>query len=201
MQDSGNMTHRRKKKMGGTFNKKVESWSVITVCMLLFGLFVLILSIEGTGWCQGWHDIKIRLLPDNCFAEIESDSGTKMRHCPHHDENGRLDEEQLIYVLGTLDQETWLATKHKKDAKKHLLKHYDRFRTKILKKELKGPVDINRARLTELVALPQVGPSLAVKIIEYRNAHGMFITIEKIKKVGGIGPGNFNAIRHYISTY
>jgi len=185
--------------MCGTINKKFKSRRLITVCMILFSLFVLILRIEGTGWCQGWPDIKIRLLPDDCFAVIESDGGSKIRHCPHHDQNGRLDEEQLIYVLGTLDQETWLDAKHKRVAQKHLEKHYNRFRTKIVKKGLQDPVDINRAQLTELVALPQVGPSLAVKIVEYRNAHGMFITIDRIKKVDGIGPGTFNAIRHYIT--
>jgi len=194
------MTHRGKKRMCGAINKKVKSRRLITVCMILFSLFVLVLRIEGTGWCQGWPDIKIRLLPDDCFAVIEFDGGSKIRHCPHHEQNGRLDEEQLIYVLGTLDQETWLDPKHKKVAQKHLKKHYDRFRTKIIKKGLQDPVDINRAQLTELVVLPQVGPSLAVKIVEYRNAHGMFITIDKIKKVDGIGPRTFNAIRHYITT-
>jgi len=194
------MTHPGKKIMFGAINLKVKSWPLITVFMILFSIFVLILRIEGTGWCQGWPDIKIRLLPDDCFAVIEFDGGSKIRHCPHHDQNGRLDEEQLIYVLGTLDQETWLDPKNKKVAHKHLKKHYDRFRAKIIKKGLQDPVDINRAQLTELVALPQVGPSLAVKIVEYRNAHGMFITIEKINKVDGIGPGTFNAIRHYITT-
>jgi len=60
--------------------------------------------------------------------------------------------------------------------------------------------NINKAQLTELVALPQVGPVLAVKINEYSNTHNMYVTIEDIMKVEGIGPGTFNAIRHYIST-
>lgn len=193
------MTNRGKKKLCETINKENNSCQLIIVYLILFSFLVLILWIEGTGWCQGWPDIKVRLLPDDCFAVIEFDTGSKIRHCPHHDENGKLDEEQLIYVLGTLDQETWLDPKHKKVAQKHLKKHYDRFRTKNIKKGLQDPIDINRAQLNELVVLPQVGPSLAVKIVEYRNAHGMFITIDKIKKVDGIGPGIFNAIRHYIT--
>lgn len=60
--------------------------------------------------------------------------------------------------------------------------------------------NINKARLTELVTLPQVGPVLAIKINEYRNTHNLYVTIEDIMKVEGIGPVTFNAIRHYIST-
>lgn len=171
---------------------------LVIFCTILFVVFVF--GSISIGWCQGWPDIKVRLLPDDCFALIESDVGTRIRHCPHHDQNGRIDEDQLIYVLGTLDQETWLDPKCKIEAQKHLEKHYDRVRTKILKRGLRKPVSINRASLIELVALPQIGPVLAVKIVEYRNTHNLYITIDDIKKVDGIGLGIFNAIRHYIST-
>jgi hypothetical protein len=30
----------------------------------------------------------------------------KLRFCPHHYPNGKLDEKQLIYVLGILERET-----------------------------------------------------------------------------------------------
>jgi len=39
---------------------------------------------------------------------------------------------------------------------------------------------------------------LAVKIVEYRNAHNMYITIEEKKKVDRIGQGIFNAIQYYM---
>ena len=98
----------------------------------------------------------------------------------------------------TLDKETWIDKKNKDVAKKHLEKHYDKFKSEMLKKELKEPVNINDAKLTDLVRLPDIGPVVAVKIIEYRKAHVMFRDIDEIKKVEGIGQGIFNAIRHYI---
>lgn len=55
------------------------------------------------------------------------------------------------------------------------------------------------ATLTELVMLPQIGPVFAIKIVEYRNRHNLYMTINDIEKVDGIGRGTFNAIRHYIS--
>ncbi len=189
---------RRKKKWYSIFN--ISNGRFITFCVILFSAFVLVFGSISSGMCQGWPDIKVRLLPDDSFAVVEYDAATQMRHCPHHDQNGKLDQEQLIYVLGTLDQETWLDHKHKKAAKKHLEKHYNKFKAKNQKRGLQSPVDINKARLTELVALPRVGPVLAVKINEYKNKHNIYVAVEDIMKVEGIGPGTFNAIRHYIST-
>lgn len=193
------MCHKRKRKIRGFFYSSDKKSQLAAFCLILLSLSVFIFWDHGLGLCQGWPEIKARLLSDECFAVIESDAGTRKRHCPHHDLNGKLDEEQLIYVLGTLDRETWLDPKNKKVAKKHLEKHYNRFKTKVMKKELKAPVNINQAKLTELVMLPLIGPVLAVKIVEYRNRHNMYMTIQDIKKVEGIGQGTFNAIRHYIS--
>ena len=172
---------------------------VLVICVIFFGAFALFLWSKGSGMCQEWSDLTIRLLPDSSFAVVESgEAGKKLRHCPHHDLNVKLDEEQLIYTLGTLDKKIWLDPKNSKIAKKHLKNHYDKIMKKIMKKGLQGTVDINRAGLTELVILPHIGPVIAVKIVKYRNMHGLFEAIEDIKKVEGIGNSTFNAIRHYI---
>ena len=190
-----------KKKICGIFYAIDSKRRSVGFCLILFSVLTLVLWCEGTGRCQGWPDIKTRLLSDESFAVVEENTvGRKVRHCPHHDLNGRLDEEQLIFVLGTLELETWLDPKNKEIARKHLEKHYNRFMTKVRNRGLHEPLNINDASLTELVALPQIGPVLAVKIVEYRNERSMYLTIEDIKKVEGIGQGTFNAIRHYIST-
>ena len=58
------------------------------------------LTFEQSAPCQNWDTVKVRLLPDTSFALIEYDIGKRVRHCPHHDMNGRLDVEQLIFVMG-----------------------------------------------------------------------------------------------------
>jgi competence ComEA-like helix-hairpin-helix protein len=170
-------------------------------CLLLFSFFILFLFSESSAICQGWTDLRIRLLPDSSFAVVEAKAGEKIRHSPHHDSNGKLDEEQLIYVLGTLDRETWLDPKNEEAAKKHLGNHYDKIIARVMKKGLQGTVNINRASLTDMVTLPNVGPVLAVKIMEHRNMYGLFEKIEDIRKVQGIGPSTFNAIKHYITVH
>ena len=50
-----------------------------------------------------------------------------------------------------------------------------------------GPVDLNRADAEELDTLPGIGPALARRIVEYREAHGPFEAVEELLEVAGIG--------------
>ena len=163
-------------------------------------LIIIFLGCSSSGICQEWKPAKISLLPDSSFALVETEKGKKIKHCPHHDINGKLDEEQLIYVLGTFDNEVWVDLTNREVAEKHLTQHYDKFMTRVMKKGLRQPININQARLTEIVTLPRVGPVLAVRIIEYREAISPFVTIEQIKRVDGIGTATFNAIKFYITV-
>jgi competence protein ComEA len=58
-----------------------------------------------------------------------------------------------------------------------------------------GRVRINQAGPAELEQLPGVGPVLARRIFEYREAHGPFRTIEDLLGVPGVGEGKLEAIR------
>ncbi len=63
-----------------------------------------------------------------------------------------------------------------------------------------GRVDINTASVTELAALPGIGPTAAQAIVDYRLEHGPFQTIEDIQNVPGIGPATFDGIKDYITV-
>ncbi len=56
-------------------------------------------------------------------------------------------------------------------------------------------LNINKATEQELQDLPGIGPSLASKIIEYRNKNGKFSSVEDIKNVNGIGESKYENIK------
>ena len=57
-----------------------------------------------------------------------------------------------------------------------------------------GLVNINTADADELDSLPGIGPTLAGRIIEYREENGPFSSIEDILNVYGIGEGTYEEI-------
>lgn len=59
-------------------------------------------------------------------------------------------------------------------------------------------ISINQATLLELQDLPGIGPSIATKIIEYRNEYGLFQTLEDIMRVKGIKEALFKKIEELI---
>ncbi|HET9438704.1 MAG TPA: ComEA family DNA-binding protein [Longimicrobiales bacterium] len=56
-------------------------------------------------------------------------------------------------------------------------------------------LDLNRATVTELDALPGIGPAVAQRIVDYREARGRFTAIEQLDSVKGIGPALLARIR------
>jgi competence protein ComEA len=61
-----------------------------------------------------------------------------------------------------------------------------------------GRVNINTASVSELDALPGVGPTTAQAIVDYRIQHGSFLFAQDIQNVPGIGPATYNGIKDYI---
>ena len=56
-------------------------------------------------------------------------------------------------------------------------------------------VNINTANQSELETLPGIGPSLASRIMEYREQNGKFNNIEELKNVKGIGDTRYEELK------
>ncbi|MEJ2633708.1 MAG: helix-hairpin-helix domain-containing protein [Calditrichia bacterium] len=63
-----------------------------------------------------------------------------------------------------------------------------------------APININRADAGTLQNLPRIGPKMADRIIEYRNANGPFHSKKDLMKVKGIGKKTFENLEPLISV-
>jgi competence protein ComEA len=59
-------------------------------------------------------------------------------------------------------------------------------------------VDLNRAGRAELLQLPAVGENLARRIIDYRQAHGGFRSVDELANVHGVGPATLERLRPWV---
>ena len=56
-------------------------------------------------------------------------------------------------------------------------------------------LNLNTATREELVALPGIGPAKAQAILDYRNSHGAFKSLEELKDVKGIGAKRYEKLK------
>jgi competence protein ComEA len=57
-------------------------------------------------------------------------------------------------------------------------------------------LDINSANEMQLADLEQIGPVLAKRIIQYREVHGRFQSVDELERVPGIGKKRIELNRH-----
>jgi competence protein ComEA len=63
-----------------------------------------------------------------------------------------------------------------------------------------APVNINTATLDQLESLPGIGPALGQRIIDYRQQHGPFKSVNDLTNVSGIGDKRLADLRQLITV-
>lgn len=74
--------------------------------------------------------------------------------------------------------------------------NFNKFQKKIL--PLENSINLNNAKLDELISLPGIGDKTAKAIIAYREKNKRFRNISELLKVKGIGESKLNKIKKYI---
>jgi len=63
----------------------------------------------------------------------------------------------------------------------------------------KAVVNINTAESEQLMLLPRIGPSVAQRIVEFREKNGRFKTAEDLMLVRGVGERTFELIKPHVT--
>jgi competence protein ComEA len=61
-------------------------------------------------------------------------------------------------------------------------------------------LNLNSATAPQLELLPGIGPTLAESIVAYREAHGLFGSLDDLLDVPGIGPAKLEQIRALVTV-
>ena len=86
---------------------------------------ILLLVFASTAWAEKWSRQYIQSLPDTAFAAIEvTKDGKKIRHLPHHNQDGEIDITHLKSALSRVHQVKWVDPANFATAKEHLEQHY-----------------------------------------------------------------------------
>jgi competence protein ComEA len=62
------------------------------------------------------------------------------------------------------------------------------------------PVNLNTATLEQLETVPDVGPAMAQRILDWRMEHGRFETVSQLRQVRGIGDRKFAEMRDSVTV-
>lgn len=70
---------------------------------------------------------------------------------------------------------------------------------RIPQEQLFDKVDINKATLSELMTIPNLGAGAAQAIIDYRQSQGCFKNIDELKEIKGIKDKKLEKLKKYIT--
>jgi competence protein ComEA len=59
-------------------------------------------------------------------------------------------------------------------------------------------VNVNTAEWTELVTIPEIGETLAQRIVQYRQDNGPYQSPDELRHVRGIGPKTLERLKAYV---
>ncbi len=164
------------------------------------GIFLLL--IVSPALAEKWSQRYIESLPDSAFAAIEiTKDGKKIRHLPHHNYIGEIDIGHLKSALGRIHQVKWIDPANFSKAKDHLDQHYQVYKEERAKaRGLKGPVNINKASIEELMQLPHIGEKRAIAIIEHRKTYGSFKATSELMRIPGIWQNTLRDIEELVTV-
>lgn len=105
----------------------------------------------------------------------------------------------ILLLVGSVILHTGhLRSYHKSTTTEHLINEEVTLKEMETLLREKRKVNINTATANELLSIPGVGETLALRIVGYRNTQGDFYDKDNLLKLKGIGNKKFEKIKEYI---
>ena len=79
------------------------------------------------------------------------------------------------------------------------LEGIDKQTLKVWAEELHAKTDVNKANVKTLAKIKNIGKKLAEKIVEFREKHGPFKSLEDLLKIKGLGKKKLAKIRDHLA--
>lgn len=115
--------------------------------------------------------------------------------------NANLNKVNLAFILSD-GQKIYIPSKNENEVNEYITSESGD--NVIVEDNIKGgkskKVNINNATQEQLEELPGIGPSIAKKIIEYKNQIGKFTSVEQLMEVSGIGEAKYEKIKDYVAV-
>src|SRR5262249_55444269 len=97
-------------------------WMTAGLLVVVAQTLVAAVGVSAESWTRAY----VNALPHGAFAVVHVwPDGTRSRHLPHHDANGRLDLPHLRSALARLDPVHWEDPADAERARQHLLMHWE----------------------------------------------------------------------------
>ena len=118
--------------------------------------------------------------------------------------SAKLHDEMYIYIYSKEEVVNFIKVNEEKNQKIDECKKTNEvcINKEVIKEDdiVDNKININKASISELKLLPNIGDAKAQAIIDYRNSVSFFKTIEDIKNVSGIGDSLFDKIKDLITV-
>lgn len=108
-----------------------------------------------------------------------------------------LDNVNLAYVLED-GQKLYIPNKEEKNEQYIWTENGENIIEETKISSVNSVININKADKQQLQNIPGVGPSMAERIVNYREENGKFKSVEELKNISGIGEKKFESMKEYI---
>ncbi|NLX63437.1 MAG: ComEA family DNA-binding protein [Clostridiaceae bacterium] len=158
------------------------------------------INVKGKTYRIAWEYLVVPCLILLLIAVLILSNFSSVRSCwISFTDNGTIEETTENTLQSANRQETEITEGEKQQNSSLVENSAEEYQVKE-SSDKSTRVNINKATLEELIALPYIGEVKAKAIIDYRNTNGPFKSVEELLNVKGIGVKTLEKLRPFVTV-